>query len=142
MTNIQQYTIKQVLPNKVELYDRLYDMDLVKQQILLHSCHAGYRTTSSYLHYSDTLTDDLLEPVRQGWSIMDHSQKGELDATVDEKGGLIESEYIREEIGANDFSLTSGRYVGASTSVDEAFDFESRMAEIKIELHLRLEFRN
>ena len=40
----------------------------------------------------------------------------------------------REEIAANDFSLTPGRYVGVAQHVDDDFDFEVRMAEIKVEL--------
>lgn len=38
------------------------------------------------------------------------------------------------EIAANDYSLTAGRYVGVAAQVDDGFDFEERMAEIKIEL--------
>ena len=40
----------------------------------------------------------------------------------------------RDEIAANDFSLTPGRYVGVAQHVDDDFDFEVRMAEIKVEL--------
>jgi type I restriction enzyme M protein len=38
------------------------------------------------------------------------------------------------EIAANDYSLTAGRYVGVAVQVDDGFDFEERMAEIKNEL--------
>ena len=42
----------------------------------------------------------------------------------------------REEIKANDYSLTAGRYVGfAPIEEEEGFDFDERMAEIKQELH-------
>lgn len=40
----------------------------------------------------------------------------------------------REEIASSDFSLTPGRYVGVAPQIDENFDYEDRMAEIKIEL--------
>lgn len=40
----------------------------------------------------------------------------------------------RAEIANNDFSLTPGRYVGVAPHIDEDFDYEERMAEIKIEL--------
>lgn len=40
----------------------------------------------------------------------------------------------REEIAANDYSLTPGRYVGVAPHLDEDFDYEERMAEIKVEL--------
>jgi type I restriction enzyme M protein len=40
----------------------------------------------------------------------------------------------QKEIAANDYSLTPGRYVGVATQVDDGFDYEERMAEIKIEL--------
>ena len=38
------------------------------------------------------------------------------------------------EIAANDYSLTPGRYVGVASQIDEDFDYEARMAEIKVEL--------
>lgn len=40
----------------------------------------------------------------------------------------------REEIVANDYSLTPGRYVGVAPQIDEDFDYAERMAEIKVEL--------
>ncbi len=40
----------------------------------------------------------------------------------------------REEIAQNDYSLTAGRYVGVAPQIDEDFDYEERMAEIKVEL--------
>lgn len=40
----------------------------------------------------------------------------------------------KDEIAQNDYSLTAGRYVGVSPQIDEDFDYEERMAEIKVEL--------
>jgi type I restriction enzyme M protein len=40
----------------------------------------------------------------------------------------------KEEIAQNDYSLTAGRYVGVAPHIDEDFDYEERMAEIKVEL--------
>jgi type I restriction enzyme M protein len=40
----------------------------------------------------------------------------------------------KEEIAQNDYSLTAGRYVGVAPKIDEDFDYEVRMAEIKLEL--------
>lgn len=40
----------------------------------------------------------------------------------------------RKEIAANDYSLTPGRYVGVAQHIDEDFDYEERMGEIKLEL--------
>ncbi|MDI1317901.1 class I SAM-dependent DNA methyltransferase [Flavobacterium sp.] len=40
----------------------------------------------------------------------------------------------KTEIANNDFSLTAGRYVGVAPQIDEDFDYEERMAEIKVEL--------
>jgi len=40
----------------------------------------------------------------------------------------------REEIAKNDYSLTAGRYVGVASQIDEDFDYEERMADIKMEL--------
>ena len=40
----------------------------------------------------------------------------------------------KTEIAQNDYSLTAGRYVGVAPQIDEDFDYEERMAEIKVEL--------
>lgn len=40
----------------------------------------------------------------------------------------------REEIAKNDYSLTAGRYVGVASQIDEGFDYEARMGDIKLEL--------
>lgn len=40
----------------------------------------------------------------------------------------------KKEIATNDYSLTAGRYVGVAPQIEEDFDFEERMAEIKVEL--------
>ena len=40
----------------------------------------------------------------------------------------------RSDIEANDYSLTPGRYVGVAPQIDEDFDYEERMGEIKLEL--------
>jgi type I restriction enzyme M protein len=40
----------------------------------------------------------------------------------------------KEEIASNDYSLTAGRFVGVAPQIDEDFDYEERMAEIKVEL--------
>ena len=40
----------------------------------------------------------------------------------------------KTEIANNDYSLTAGRYVGVAPQIDEDFDYEERMAEIKVEL--------
>ena len=40
----------------------------------------------------------------------------------------------RDEIAQNDYSLTAGRYVGVAPQIDDDFDYEERMVEIKVEL--------
>jgi type I restriction enzyme M protein len=40
----------------------------------------------------------------------------------------------RAEVEENDYSLTPGRYVGYSIQIDEDFDYQGRMAEIRTEL--------
>ncbi|MCB9293164.1 MAG: SAM-dependent DNA methyltransferase [Lewinellaceae bacterium] len=40
----------------------------------------------------------------------------------------------REDIAANDYSLTPGGYVGVASQIDEDFDYEERATEIKVEL--------
>jgi Type I restriction-modification system methyltransferase subunit len=41
----------------------------------------------------------------------------------------------QEDIAANDYSLTAGRYVGVAKHIDNEFNFEERMTEIKSELN-------
>lgn len=56
------------------------------------------------------------------------------EGTYQDISGLCKIAY-QEEIAANDYSLTPGRYVGVAPQVeDEDFDFEERMGEIKLEL--------
>jgi type I restriction enzyme M protein len=56
------------------------------------------------------------------------------EATLRDVAGLVRLVTI-DEIAANDWSLTPGRYVGvAPEEVDEAFDFEETMREIHVEL--------
>jgi type I restriction enzyme M protein len=38
------------------------------------------------------------------------------------------------EVAENDYSLTPGRYVGYSIEVDEDFDYQKRLGEIRKEL--------
>jgi len=40
----------------------------------------------------------------------------------------------QDDIANNDYSLTAGRYVGVASQIDEDFDYEERMSEIKLEL--------
>jgi type I restriction enzyme M protein len=39
-----------------------------------------------------------------------------------------------EEVKANDWSLTPGRYVGVTASANEDFDYAARLIEIQAEL--------
>jgi type I restriction enzyme M protein len=55
------------------------------------------------------------------------------DATYTDVPGLCKV-VSQEEIADNDFSLTPGRYVGVAPQIDEDFDYEERMKEIKVEL--------
>lgn len=38
------------------------------------------------------------------------------------------------EVEENDYSLTPGRYVGYSIQVDEDFDYQKRLSEIRVDL--------
>ncbi len=55
------------------------------------------------------------------------------DGTYTDVPGLCKI-VSKGEIAENDFSLTPGRYVGVAAQIDEDFDYEERMAEIKLEL--------
>jgi type I restriction enzyme M protein len=48
----------------------------------------------------------------------------------------------RDEVEENDFSLTPGRYVGYSIQIDEDFDYQKRMSEIKSKLNMLNEKAN
>lgn len=41
----------------------------------------------------------------------------------------------QKNIADNDYSLTAGRYVGVAPQIDDGFDYEERMGEIKVELY-------
>jgi type I restriction enzyme M protein len=48
-----------------------------------------------------------------------------------------------KDVSGKDYSLTPGRYVGVANAVDEGFDYEARLTEIKIELQdLNIEANN
>lgn len=56
------------------------------------------------------------------------------DAQLRDVPGLVKL-VSRDELAANDWSLTPGRYVGvAPEEVDEDFDFEASLKDIHIEL--------
>ena len=57
------------------------------------------------------------------------------EAELRDVDGLVKSWFYRDEIEANDWSLTPGRYVGvALEEEDEGFDFEEALRAIHIDL--------
>ncbi|MCV6587588.1 MAG: type I restriction-modification system subunit M [Marinobacterium sp.] len=70
-------------------------------------------------------TDDIAEIARTY-----HAWRGEeKDGTYEDKAGYCKSASF-EEIKANDFVLTPGRYVGAAEVEDDGIPFETKMTEL------------
>ncbi|MBS1866799.1 MAG: N-6 DNA methylase [Acidobacteria bacterium] len=77
---------------------------------------------------------DALKPVRYFHRQAHWLQERFPDAQLRDVPGLVKL-VSRDEIAANDWSLTPGRYVGVAPEVvDEDFDFESAIKDIHIEL--------
>lgn len=79
--------------------------------------------------YFNTACDDYLYFVKENKWLTDRFP----DAVYVDVPGLCKV-VSRDEIADNDYSLTPGRYVETASQIDEDFDYETRMSEIKIEL--------
>ncbi|MFT5709063.1 MAG: type I restriction enzyme M protein [Oceanospirillaceae bacterium] len=72
------------------------------------------------------LTNDDITDIARTY----HAWRGEeKDGTYEDKAGYSKSA-ILEEIKANDYVLTPGRYVGAADIEDDGIPFETKMAEL------------
>lgn len=68
-----------------------------------------------------------------------HAWRGEKkDGAYEDKGGYSKSATI-DEIKANDYVLTPGRYVGAAELEDDGIPFETRMSELSQTLYNQME---
>ncbi|MDU1538610.1 MAG: N-6 DNA methylase [Paeniclostridium sordellii] len=76
---------------------------------------------------------DFLKDIRYIYSQVNWLQSRFEDGEFKNVEGLCKVVDI-DEVEANDWSLTPGRYVGVAKVVDEDFDFEGRLKEIHIEL--------
>ncbi len=83
---------------------------------------------SEFQTYSYTIDQILYFNKEANW-LVTRFPKGEYEDVL----GLCKV-VSQEEIAQNDYSLTAGRYVGVAPQIDEDFDYEERMAEIKVEL--------
>ncbi|WP_395655901.1 N-6 DNA methylase [Flavobacterium sp.] len=81
-----------------------------------------------FVDYSHTI-DQVLYFNKEAHWLVSRFPKSEYDDIA----GLCKV-VTQEEIATNDYSLTAGRYVGVAPQIDEDFDYEERMAEIKVEL--------
>jgi type I restriction enzyme M protein len=80
------------------------------------------------------LAVEQLKQVRYFWRQADWLTERFPEAKLSDVEGLVKL-VDRDEIEANDWSLTPGRYVGvAPEEVDEDFDFEETLREIHVEL--------
>jgi len=90
-------------------------------------------TMVSRIHKQLT-TDDIAEIARTY-----HAWRGEeKDGIYEDKAGFCKSATI-EEIKANDFVLTPGRYVGAAELEDDGIPFEVKMKELSQTLYRQME---
>jgi type I restriction enzyme M protein len=82
-----------------------------------------------FIEYSHTIDQILYFNKEASW-LISRFAKGEYTDIA----GLCKV-VTREVIAQNEYSLTAGRYVGVESQIDEDFDYEERMGEIKNELH-------
>lgn len=75
----------------------------------------------------------VLKDVRYIYSQVEWLQSRFADGEFADIEGLCKVVDI-DDVEANDWSLTPGRYVGVAKVVDEEFDFEGRLKEIQLEL--------
>jgi type I restriction enzyme M protein len=72
------------------------------------------------------LTNDDIAHIAQTY----HAWRGEnKDGNYEDKAGYCKSASL-DDIKANDYVLTPGRYVGAADIVDDGIPFETKMAEL------------
>lgn len=84
--------------------------------------------------HKELTTDDIAEIARTY-----HAWRGEKkDGTYRDKAGFCKSATL-EEIKANDFVLTPGRYVGAAELKDDGIPFEVKMKELSQTLFSQME---
>lgn len=84
--------------------------------------------------HKELTTDDIAEIARTY-----HAWRGEnKDGAYEDKAGYSKSATL-EEIKANDFVLTPGRYVGAAELKDDGIPFEVKMKELSRTLYNQME---
>ncbi|CEK37656.1 N-6 DNA methylase [Paraclostridium sordellii] len=91
------------------------------------------RENKKSLEVSKKEAIDFLKDIRYVYSQVNWLQSRFEDGEFKNVEGLCKVVDI-DEVEANDWSLTPGRYVGVEKVADEAFDFEGRLNEIQIEL--------
>ncbi|RLJ21489.1 DNA methyltransferase [bacterium endosymbiont of Escarpia laminata] len=84
--------------------------------------------------HKELTVDDIAEIARTY-----HAWRGEQkDGMYEDKAGFCKSSTL-EEIKANDYVLTPGRYVGAAEIEDDGVPFEEKMAELTKTLYRQME---
>ena len=84
--------------------------------------------------HKELTSDDIVEIGRTY-----HAWRGEQkDGMYEDKAGFCKSSTL-EEIKANDYVLTPGRYVGAAEIEDDGIPFEEKMAELTKTLYRQME---
>ena len=84
--------------------------------------------------HKELTTEDVTEIARTY-----HAWRGEeKDGTYEDKAGYSKSASL-EDIKANDFVLTPGRYVGAAELEDDGIPFEVKMRELSQTLYRQME---
>ena len=87
--------------------------------------------------HKELTTDDIAEIAGTY-----HAWRGEKDAgTYEDKAGYCKSATL-EEIKANDYVLTPGRYVGAADIEDDGIPFEVKMSELSQTLYQQMNEAN
>lgn len=108
----------------------LLQSEAVKKDKTRREAVKEYITTAEeHLHYFTEGIDHAIYYYKEYRWLKDRFPKGKYEDIA----GLCKV-VSRKTIADNDYSLTAGRYVGVAQQVDEDYDYEERMAEIKTEL--------
>ena len=89
--------------------------------------------------HKELTTDDIehISNTYHTWRSLPTEEKPETEAYEDE-AGYCKSATL-DEIKANDYVLTPGRYVGAAPLEDDGIPFETKMAELSQTLYGQME---
>lgn len=112
-----------------ELKEKLTDEEVKKDKAQKLEIQSSVKEAETLVHLFNELSDTARYFYKSALWLSTNFPGG----TYTDVPGLCKVVTI-DEIARNDYSLTAGRYVGVAPQIDEDFDYEERMGEIKEEL--------